>query len=145
MRSAPSAIVALIFPLPPYTAAPIPDHNKNHNRRIARHMTTGDLAGTDLLAILEQVVERSRVKRRNSWGGAMRRHRTSGAVVELPELRLRTLVAIYAVVFAERHVVRVSIIPTLVGSRKAVEHAKNQTNPRPANLSSIIHLEQLQQ
>src|SRR6266446_5115001 len=26
----------------------------------------------------------------------MRRHRTSGAVVELPELRLRTLVAIYA-------------------------------------------------
>jgi hypothetical protein len=53
--------LSAIFPLPTHTAAPIPNHNKNNNRHIARHMSVGDLAGTDLLTILEEVVARSRV------------------------------------------------------------------------------------
>jgi hypothetical protein len=48
------------FPLPLYQKARIPGHNKNQNPAIARAMTTADIAGTDLLHILDEVVRRSR-------------------------------------------------------------------------------------
>jgi hypothetical protein len=52
--------VSARFPLPLYSAANLPSHNKNDNPRIAQQMNIGDLAGTDLLAILNEIVVRSR-------------------------------------------------------------------------------------
>jgi len=52
---------AAAFPLPLYLRAQIPGHSRNDNPAIARSMTVADLAGTDLLRILEEVVRRSRV------------------------------------------------------------------------------------
>ena len=52
---------AAAFPLPPYAAPNIPQHTKNQNPRIAKLMTRADLIGTDLLNILERIIERSRV------------------------------------------------------------------------------------
>jgi hypothetical protein len=48
------------FPLPLYTRANL-NHNKNQNPVIARRMNIGDLAGTDLFRILEDLVARARV------------------------------------------------------------------------------------
>jgi hypothetical protein len=48
------------FPVLPYARANL-QHDKNLNPRIARRMDIGDIAGTDLRRILEQLVVRARV------------------------------------------------------------------------------------
>ena len=53
--------VAAHFPLPHDRAVALPNHSKNKNPAIARRMTANDIAGTDLLRTLEQVIERSHV------------------------------------------------------------------------------------
>ena len=52
--------IAARFPLPPYTSANR-NHNKNQNSDIARRMNPGDIAGTDLIGILEEIVTRARM------------------------------------------------------------------------------------
>jgi hypothetical protein len=77
--------------LPPYTAAPIPQHKQEPQSTHCSEMTVSNLAGIDLLGILETGLSRKAGCRGDNPGvGAMRRRLNDGAAVILPALRVRT-------------------------------------------------------